>query len=170
MSKLFFTFLASFAIFMAVQSTASAYTKAIMTDPFDLMWGGFNVRYETMVSPKNSIVPEFRYNYGYWSWTTGFEVGATYRWYLRDVFPVRTKGIEGFNVGPFAIIGMYHYDWPGHSDETDYNLVIGGEASYKWVFSGFVVEPTLRLGFAPVKSDYMNGYRWGFGVNIGYGW
>jgi len=150
----------------------AAYQSAITTDPLDLINSHrFNIRYEHLLEKNNSITAEFLFDNNYSDVeSSGFLLGASYRWYLRDVFPIKTTALEGFAVGPFARLGFYNQKITVNSD-NDFALEIGGEVIYKWVFGGFAVEPIIRIGFKALGPGYYSKgfYAWP-GVSIGYAW
>lgn len=154
--------------------TKAAYTKAITVDPILLLqWNDLRFRYETSLSSKNSLALDLELDNRY-NDVVGFRVGALYRWYFRDVFPVHTAGLEGFNLGPYALLGFYSWDYPVSNERrerrTNVHLELGGELAYKWVFGGFTIEPNFRLGFPVVKKGYYTNFYYGFGVGLGYAW
>ncbi len=161
-----------FVVFCSTSSLkVEAYTKSISTDLVQTLQNNLIcINYETMLSARNSIQFSFVIDNNY-SNVMGYRAEANYRWYLRDVFPVRTTGIEGFNIGPYGAVGMYVWDNP-YTDrtESDFYFEIGGTVAYKWVFSGFQVEPLLKLSIPLVKESYAKNFYWGFGVSLGYAW
>lgn len=147
----------------------AAYNHAITTDPLDFINSGrVNVRYEHLFSKNNSGTAELYFDTGDDHYS-GFLIGVSYRWYLREVFPIKTTALEGFAVGPFA--RMAFYTIKHGAKDTDGSLEIGGEVAYKWVFGGFAVEPIIRLGVPVVRPGYITaGFHAWPGVSIGYAW
>jgi hypothetical protein len=149
-------------IFIFAQTQpAKAYTKSISGDPIGLIFGLFNVTYEFQTGPQNSMT--IFGNYLFPTGWTALGLGASYRWYI--VKEKKKKIIEGFSFGPKA---MFSY-WGSDVDDGGIGFSIGGEAAYKWVFGGFVVEPIVNL-MIPVVKYYGNSVYFGLGVNLGYAW
>ena len=153
---------------------AQAYVNSLSTDVITLLNNKIlNVRYETMLTRTNSIVFDLAID-NKWKDETGFQLAGMYRWYIRDAFPVKTSGLEGFNLGAQVVLGGYiwdHYVSPTLTEkQTDLFLQVGGEAAYKWVFDGFQVEPRINLGIPLVKESYYSNFYWTVGVNLGYAW
>lgn len=170
--QLFFIIIAMCFVGIADTSFAQQYKQAIMTDPLDLInTSRFNIRYEQMLTKKNSFTAELVYDYNYNN-VHGFVVGAAYRWYFRNLFPdVKTSGIEGLIVAPYARLGIYRHKLNTNNYDNDLGLEIGGEVAYKWVFGGFAVEPIIRLGIGATGPEYYNkGFHPWPGVSIGYAW
>lgn len=161
----------SFCLLTVFGSDILAYNNAITTDPIDLINAErINLKYEHLLGKKNSFTAEFSYDYQQ-EHAYGLFLGGAYRWYLRNVFPVKTAGLEGFILGPYARLGIYNYDY-GPDQDTDFSLEIGGEVAYKWVFwGGFAVEPIIRIGFGAVEPKYKSkNLRVWPGISIGYAW
>ncbi|MCX8054886.1 MAG: hypothetical protein N3A67_04375 [Ignavibacteria bacterium] len=168
------------SLLFVVFSTSSIFAqfdKAISADPIDLLVSKvFNFTYEQKMSPTNSFtVFGSYYNYSdYWS---AYGIGASYRWYLKDVIQDDRTPISGLSVGPMARVSFWDYTGPNPLN-LDYGgtmVVVGGEVAYKFndLFgkgSNFFVEPIVRLGFIVSDIDYLGYDALGFGVNIGYGW
>lgn len=174
MKKNFLFLFVAVALLFGVPKTAKSYTNSLSTDVITLLNNRvFNIRYETVLSKTNSAVFDLALDTK-WENVVGFQVAGMYRWYLRDVFPVKTSGLEGFNLGAQLVLGGYVWDYPvsyNHSEkQTDFFFQIGGEAAYKWVFDGFQVEPRINLGIPLVKESYYSNFYWTVGVNLGYAW
>ncbi|MFA6571662.1 MAG: hypothetical protein WCT77_10580, partial [Bacteroidota bacterium] len=124
---------------------AQKYTHAISANPIGLVFGLFNATYEQQVAPINS----FTINGYYWSivdWAA-YGIGGSYRWYPK-LFDDGKRPLEGFSCGPLVQIGFWKWNgWGTYSDYGGVSFAIGGEAAYKWVFGGFVVEPSINLVF-----------------------
>ncbi len=148
--------------------SAGNYENSISGDPISLIFGNINVTFEHQVMPQNSFTVFASY-WSYFDWTA-WGIGGSFRWYI-----VKEPGkriLEGFSFGPFLAVNFW--SWGGNTFLNDYaggtTIAIGGEAAYKWVFSGFVVEPILRLA---IPFGTLNGlsYRsFGIGCNLGYAW
>ena len=152
------------AMFVVPSVQSAPYSNAISINPFALVWSWVDITYETQLSPTNSltIFGSF-YSSGWW---TSYGIGASYRWYL-DLFKDGKSPIEGFSVGPRAAVNWWSWDnYYGYIGDNDNHIgfAIGGEAGYKWVWGGFMVEPLITLMFG--SNDYGS---WG-GVNVGYAW
>jgi hypothetical protein len=150
----------------------AAYKKTLTTNPFTLLnLDIVNLKYEQMLGKKNSFTAEFAYDYGYDN-TMGLNLTGAYRWYIRNLIPIKTSGIEGFSVAPWVNLGLYRYEVNSDNTDNDFVLNIGGEVAYKWVFfGGLTVEPSIRLGFHAVKPGYYNtGIYFDPGISIGYAW
>lgn len=158
-------------VFSASARLEAAYTKAVATDPVNLLQNDlFNITYETLVSSNNSFLFGFTLDNNYEN-VVGYTFEANYRWYLRDVFPVATSGLKGLSVGPYGILGLYSWDNPvNHETSNDFYFAVGGSIEYKWIWGGFQVEPILSVGIPLVKESYAKKFRWGLGVSLGYAW
>ncbi len=171
MKKILLSLFIIVGLFIVSNNVEAAYTKSISADPILLFQNNIiSLRYEKMLTKRNSISFDFEYDDNY-SNVAGFRVGALYRWYLRDIFPIRTSGINGFSVGPFATLGLYSFDNQGtKTTENTFYMEVGGEAAYKWVFSNFQLEPSIKIGLPVVKESYQEDFNWGFGIKLGYAW
>ena len=155
-------------LFVSVNlEAAPKYSNSIGANPIGLAFGLFNATFETQLSPENSLV----INGNYWSildWTA-FGFGGSYRWYI-----VKEPGksiIEGFSFGPTVSIGFWKWGGYGsYSGSGTTSVAIGAEAAYKWVFGGFVVEPSLGFSFNAVSITGLNYPGFGLGCIIGYAW
>jgi hypothetical protein len=167
MKKFFLLALAALLIFSATNLSAQKadkYTQAITANPIGLIFGYFNASYEFQVAPENTLTINGLY-WGYSGWSA-FGIGGSYRWYI--VKEDKKKIIEGFGFGPTASLGFWNYENDGYSGGT--SLSIGGVASYKWVFGGFVVEPLLVLSFNLMTIEGLAYNSFGLGCNLGYAW
>lgn len=149
-------------------------TQNISTDPIDLLnHKRVNVRYERMLTKGSSFTAEVNYDYNYAD-VYGFNLGASYRFYLRKLFPIKTKNVEGLFVGPYARLGFYTYTANAANTTSDLGVEIGGEIGYKVVFPTFYnisVEPIIRLGMGISGPSYYNkDFTPSPGVSIGYTW
>jgi len=168
MKKAFYTiaFVALFGMFTSniyAQRVVKKYNQAITANPVALAFGLFNATYEKALSPQNSFTAGLNYwNYGGW---TAFGVSASYRWYL---FQEQDKMIKGFGFGPMISLGQWGYENNTYSNSTSFS--IGAEASYKWIFDGFVVEPIAQINFNILSINGLNYRPFGIGINLGYGW
>jgi hypothetical protein len=151
---------------------SEVYNSTIFVNPFGLIWGLIDVAYEQKLSDANSI----KINGQYWNWGsgwTGFGIGGSYRWYL-DVFKDNKVPLQGFSVGPR--IDVFKWSWSSDivglsTYDGGVYVGIGGEAAYKWVFSGgWTVEPSfyLAIPISKVNGLGLNGY--GLSVGLGYSW
>ena len=151
------------------------YRQAITTDLVNLInTEKFNIKYERNVGRENSFTLDLMYNYSYNSkehTNIGIVLGGGYRWYFHKLIPeLRTRGIEGLAVGPFAYLNYIRHTPNGKNYSNDFGIDFGGEAMYKFVlFEKLAIEPTLRLGWGASSAVY---YTTGFllwpGVSIGY--
>ncbi|MGA2297257.1 MAG: hypothetical protein ABSG15_06905 [FCB group bacterium] len=148
---------------------AQRYSHSISANPIGLVFGIFNATYEQQTAPINS----FTVFGNYWSvldWSA-YGFGGSYRWYPH-LFEDGKKPLEGFSVGPRADIGFW--SWTGFGSYSGYggtSIAIGGEAAYKWVFGGFVVEPIIVLEINVSKVvGYTNYNAFAGGCNLGYAW
>ncbi len=147
--------------FLAEVQPAKSYSSSISGDPIALIFGYFNVTYEFQMSPTNSLT--LFGSYFFPSDWTAIGLGASYRWYI--VKEKKKKIIEGFGFGPKAVLSF----WSSNIYDGGVGFSIGGEAAYKWVFGGFVVEPIVSL-MIPLVKYYGSGVFAGIGVNLGYAW
>jgi hypothetical protein len=150
------------------------YKHAISGDPLDLLISKvFNATYEHQLSAKNTFTVSASY-YSYSDWWSAMGIGGSYRWYFPGLFNDGKNPIEGFSAGPMARVSFWSWDGPDTPYYDDYTgdvyIVIGGEAAYKWVFDGFVVEPIVRIGFGVTDITGLGYDAYGAGVNIGYAW
>lgn len=145
------------------QRVMKNYNEAITANPLALAFGIFNVNYEMQVSRENSLTIGATY-YGYQGWT-GVGLQGIYKWYL---FQDADKAIKGFGFGPSASIGYI-----GYRDATYANrmtLAIGAEATYKWIFDDFVLEPVFGINYNVLVEAGMDWRPFYLGVNVGYAW
>lgn len=154
------------------------YGHVITADPFSILAGPFkrdviNLTYEHRLSKLNSITfsTQLHLKGEDEPWRM-FGVGGSYRWYFK-LFEDGKQPIEGFSFGPSAFLVFSYFD-PGYKYDTknspsmEVDLAIGGEASYKFIFSDFVVEPIIRflIGIPePVEFRVIS-----LGLNLGYAW
>lgn len=176
MKKLIFiipALLIFFSSFQQVQAQAAVedYDQAIMANPISLLFGWFNAAYEVQVTTNNSLVVN-GYYFSLFDYWTAFGVGASFRWYF-DAFNTGVTPIEGLGVGPLVRLEFWTYDDAGGPFAYDggTGISIGGEAVYKWVWGGFVLEPGLNVTFgvadveglgdiSPVGAQLAIGYAW----------
>jgi hypothetical protein len=147
--------------------SAPKYSSAITADPFGLVWGQLNATYEFQTSPENSITIFGSY-WGYADWSA-FGFGGSYRWYLGFIKDGK-KIIEGFSFGPRAELGFWTWNGSYYNYDGGMTVAIGGEAGYKWIWGGFVLEPNFRLMFPVSKVTGLSYTGYGFGVNVGFAW
>lgn len=105
-----------------------------------------------------------------------FSLGGSYRWYIdlfNNLLNDGKQPIEGLSVGPTAMIQL-RVDNPDKNYVTtttmdpEFDIGIGGEAAYKFIFSDFVVEPVIRLLIGlPDMTDF---HVFSLGLNVGYAW
>jgi len=155
------------------------YHQALTTDPITLiMHDRFNIKYEQSVGKKNSFTADLMYNWGYNTakYTNfGIIVGAGYRWYFHNLFPeIRTRGIKGLSVGPFANINYVRWTVNDNNFNNRVGLDIGFEGAYKFIlFDALSIEPAIRLGIGiPITEfgEYNKDFQMWPGVSIGYTW
>lgn len=146
---------------------AQSYNSAISANPIALAYGMFNATYESRMTAVNS----FTISGYYWSFSnwTAFGFGGSYRWYLKLVQDKKTP-LEGLSAGPAIAIGFWKWNYAGYNYSGGTSIAIGGEAAYKWVFDGFVVEPILQIMFNVANIEGLDYRPFGAGVNIGYAW
>lgn len=143
----------------------TSYTQAVTADPVGLIFGLFNATYEQRLSPENSFTASLLY-YSNNGWT-GLGLGGSYRWYIvKGSRPI----IEGLSFGP--AINLYTFEPENEFFDSGMSITVGGEAAYKFVISdGFVIEPSVYLGFPLIKVDDDLSYNvFSFGVRLGYAW
>ena len=161
-------------VLLAETAFAQNLNKAITIDPLDFVVSKkINLKYEQMLDRKNSFTVEFAFDDNQ-STAPGFLIGGAYRWYLRHLIPVQTRGVEGFSVAPYARIGLYRRELNAETTDNEIGLEIGGEIAYKAIlWDCFVIEPMIRLGFRP-SGGSLHATNKGFnpwpGVSIGYAW
>lgn len=148
---------------------------AISANPIGLAFGILNATYEHKVGTSNSFtVSGYRFSFAT-NWSA-YGIGGSYRWYFN--LDDGKKPIQGLSAGPLIAFGFWSWDGPdiydpwGILDSYDggTSVAIGGELAYKWVFSGFVVEPILALTFNAVDITGLSYQAYGVGVNLGYSW
>ncbi|MGE5480555.1 MAG: hypothetical protein ACM3U1_09050 [Chloroflexota bacterium] len=148
----------------------AAYNSSLTIDPISFLAADvFNLTYEWRTAPKNSVALTLAYD-SYGSWNT-MVIQGQYRWYL-PLGDVRKVPLEGFSLGPWVALAYHSWDGADNSlFDNGADFLIGAEASYKWVFDGFVLEPNLGFGFGvnKVQGFDRNNYSY-YGVKIGYGW
>ncbi len=164
--KIFLSLILSAFLLTPNISSAKFYHQAIGGDVLSLWNGILTATYEQQVAPKNSftIVGSF---WGYNDWTAG-GIGASYRFYL---IQQSTRALEGFSFGPFLQVSYWSYSNNNYTYDGGTSFAIGGEAAYKWVFSGgFEIEPTIHISF-PITTITGLSYRGSWaGVTLGYAW
>lgn len=172
MKKLLLVLIMSIA-FLSTPMTA-AYNNNISADPFSLInFGRFNVTFEHKIDRLNSFTVFFEsYNKDYHDHWTGYGIGGSYRWYISP-FNDRKTSLEGFSFGPLLFLSFWEHDKYDKDKHYDNGaaLTLGGEAAYKWVWSGFSLEPSifLLLDLKGVeRRDDMD--LLGLKINIGYAW
>jgi len=151
------------------------YTKALTTDPINLLnYKQVNIKYEQIIGKKNSFTADLLFKHGYTD-ALCIGIGAGYRWYMHTLIPdIRTRGIEGFAISPFANVEYLRKKISSGNYENDMGVTIGIGASYKFVlFDGLAIEPILRFGWG-ISSKNAGYYARDFqplpGVSIGYAW
>jgi hypothetical protein len=150
------------------QGSRYNYSHTISANPILLAFSILNVTYEHQVSPINSFTIFGQY-FSVVDWAA-YGVGGSYRWYPK-LFDDGKRALEGFGVGPAAALSFW--SWEGYTGYTDYGgtlFEIGGEASYKWVWGGFALEPIVRLMIPVTKITGYSAGAFGAGVNLGYAW
>jgi len=145
----------------AQKAKAGRYEYSISGDPIDFLnRDALNVTFEFQTDKINSVtIFGTFYNIDTKAIKSAFALGASYRWYPNFI-PDGKKCIEGFAIGPF-INGIF---FDGGSV-----FGLGPEFAYKWVFGGFVVEPTFRI-YIFTGSERTTFHSWGLGLNLGYAW
>jgi hypothetical protein len=122
----------------------------------------FWLQYEHKLEQESSIAGRFVFFNDIGDATLiGF--GGTYRFYIAN-----SRALTGMSVGPgldalFLSVGDQSYTAFG----------VGGDFSYKWIFGGFVAEPSFMLrqffaGSEGVSSSV--GLYWRIRANLGYAW
>lgn len=169
---LFIAAIALFMFFMPGKSSAQTYNQAVSANPLGLVFDIFNVTYEHKLSQTNSFTVN-GYYWGVENWNA-YGFGGSYRWYI-DAFKDGKTSLEGFSVGPAVAIGFWSFDGPSYMDYGDSfggtSIAIGGEAAYKWVWDGFMLEPSISIMFNASKVDGYNDYNaFGLGLSAGYAW
>lgn len=152
-----------------VKAQKKSYSQSIIANPLGLAFGMFNATYEQRVTETNS----FTVNGYYWSFLDwqAYGFGGSYRWYLSP-FDDGKKILEGFSFGPVVAVGFW--SWDGmvtdlYDGGTSIN--IGAEAAYKWVWGGFVLEPSISLLFNVSSISGLDSYSpFGLGLGLGYAW
>ncbi len=167
--KLFVIILvAVFAIALPSKSlVAQSYNNAISANPIALAYGMFNATFESRMSAANSFtISGYYWSFGSW---TAFGIGGSYRWYLK-LIQDNKKPLEGLSAGPALAVGFWKWDNTYYNYGGGTSIAIGGEAAYKWVFDGFVVEPILQIMFNVANIQGLDYRPFGAGVNLGYAW
>jgi hypothetical protein len=148
------------------QNTPRAH--AISVNPFGFAHGALSIDYEQRSGTNSFVIrAEFFPERKYW---TAFGIGGAYRWYFAPNNGARA--LSGLAAGPF--LDAIFWSWRGekHYGGGTTSIVFGGELSYKWIWTNFMLEPILSLGFMPVNTDeaYYRGAYWGLGLSLGYAW
>jgi hypothetical protein len=148
-------------------SFAQNYSKAISANPIGLAFDLLNATYENKTSPNNS----FTITGNYWSisdWTA-FGIGGSYRWYF-DINDGK-RPIQGMFAGPKVSVGFFSWGGESYYNYSSQTWVgIGGEFGYKWVWDGFMLEPSLNLLFGVGKVEHFTVGAFGAGLSLGYAW
>lgn len=171
MKKLSYVLLILFIVFSTMELSAQKrvtpvekYSNGISANPIGLVFGFLNATYEFQVAPENSItISGYYWNFLGW---TAYGLGGSYRFYI--VKEETKRIIEGFSFGPAASVGFWGYETSLYSNGT--SLAIGGEAAYKWVWGGFMLEPNIQLMINVLNIEGLAYRSFGLGVNIGYAW
>jgi hypothetical protein len=145
------------------QRTIKNYNEAITANPLALAFGILNVNYEMQVSKENSLIIGGTY-YGYQGWT-GFGLNGIYKWYL---FQDQEVALKGFGFGPSVGVAFLGYTNASYSSRM--SLSIGGEASYKWIFDDFVLEPVFGINYNVLSQAGLDWRPFYLGVNVGFAW
>ncbi len=145
----------------------ASYSQAITVNPIGLAFGSLNALYEGQLSKKNSFTAGgYLFTIGDW---VGYGVGGSYRWYI-DLFKTRKRPIEGFAVGPKAQIDTWTWGGAAKSYDGGVTFTIGGEAVYKWIWDGFVLETGVVVNFNLAGLEGLNYSPFGLVGSIGYAW
>ncbi|TAL68339.1 MAG: hypothetical protein EPN82_10960 [Bacteroidetes bacterium] len=147
---------------------AQSYNNAISGNLLGLAYyyQEFDVTYENRVSARNSFTIKgyFFSGFGYYD---AYGIGGSYRWYLKLIQDNKSP-LEGLSVGPMGMVLFWGSKWSGYKSSATF--AVGGEAAYKWVFDGFVVEPILTLGLNLMGIEGITYPVFGLGCNLGYAW
>ena len=148
-------------------SSAQSYANSISADPLSLAFHVFNATYEHRVSPMNSFTIFGSY-FTFVDWTA-YGVGASYRWYFN--INDGKNPLAGLSAGPVAAFSTWTWDGAAYwGYEGGGTFSIGGQAAYKWIFGGFVLEPNVMILFQTKKLSGLDWSPFGIGVNLGYAW
>lgn len=176
------TILLSIAIMFSLTiNNASAkkvtYHQSITVNPIGLAFGMINATYEQQLSKTNSFTVSGLYwdlgsSLGNW---TAYGIGGSYRWY-NDLFHTRKKPLEGLSFGPKIAISTWTYNvseyWESELD-GGLTVAVGGEATYKWVWSNFALETGVDILFNVISPSDLSGSGYSaFGLvgAVGYAW
>lgn len=155
--------------FTAVRAQSTPRAHAISINPFGFAHGAFDINYEQRVGGTNSFVLRAEFYPERYDWSA-FGIGGAYRWYFGPYNGARA--LSGLSAGPF--IDAVFWSWRGehHYGGGTNSIVIGGEIAFKWIWTNFMLEPSLSLGFIPVNTDepYYHDAYWGLGLSFGYAW
>ncbi|MDH7516229.1 MAG: hypothetical protein QHI48_10195 [Bacteroidota bacterium] len=164
-------FLLALVPFPDSQAQETPRAHAISVNPLGFVFGLMNVRYEQRVQGTNSfhvggtLVPIYT-NY------MGFGLTGGYRWYFLP--NEGRKALCGMAAGPFLSLLFWNYSGTASiGSEGGVVMILGGDLSYKWIWTNFMLEPSLELGFIPVKGKgdfYATTAFLGLGLHLGYAW
>lgn len=165
-SSLIFIFL--FAGLSVTRAQNAPRAHAVSVNFFGFAHGAFDINYEQRVGTNSFVLrAEFFPEREHW---TAFGFGGAYRWYIAPNNGARA--LSGLAVGPF--LDAIFWSWRGEKyyGGGTTSIVFGGELAYKWIWTNFMLEPVLSLGFIPVNTDepYYHGAYWGLGLSLGYAW
>lgn len=159
MKKVSTILLALVLILSFASVSMAADDQTITVNPFGLLAGVLNGRYEKSLGNQNSyFISAGLVSLG---GVSGIEVGGGYRKYLRE----QKSGLFAEGSGQFASVQALG------SSATGFG--IGGICGFKWIYdSGFTVEAGAGVSFV---SAQLEGFRYGgFGpvllLSLGYTW
>lgn len=145
------------------QARASAKQQAISANVLGLFLDGkeLHAQYEWKSTPVNSWF--IRGLFGSFVDYDGLGVGAGYRFFIAD-----SRALTGLAIAPV----VHAYFWRHQYLDSEIFFSVGGEASYKWIFDDFLVEPMfgLGIGFGGDYISYLSSTRWYLGIMLGYAW
>jgi hypothetical protein len=171
MRKLIIVLAAVLLISVSANAQRGNYSQAIKANPLGLALGIFNAEYEFRLGTNNSLGISGNYWTLFSDWNA-YGVGATYKWYF-DAFNTGANALAGLGVGPALSADFWTYNTGAGLFNYDGGTTfrVGAEATYKWIFGGFVVEPGMNFMFVVSEVTGL-GTISPFGIifNIGYAW
>ena len=166
-------FLIAVGMFLLPEISFAKLDNALTTDPIGyIMQNRIGLKYEKMLKRSSSFTAEVLYD-NTCNNTNGFGIGASYRRYFRTIIPVKTAGVEGFSIGPYAKAIWLNTDDKVNKSKNEAGFDIGAEIAYKVIlWQNFAVEPIIRanIGFGPAAYSNKDGFNVWPGIAIGFAW
>ncbi len=156
---------------LSARAQENARGKGVSLNPYGIVAGTIELRYESRTGPGTSAHAGLRYYALNKNWTAP-GLGGGLRWYLYPDDGARA--LSGFAIGPHAYFVYWLYDEDREYDIRRLALLVGADASYKWVWENFFFEPSISLEFYPLTAaDSPKGrtvLEPVFGIHVGFAW